>query len=106
MYSAMHVPPWLTLGFAIIVIAFGLYRIRLSVKKVDPEAAKGSVMGGGFYRMSPRAHLVIGVLYLALGGALVATSFGWNPFGSMFAAKADQAPKTAPDHPVPVELKK
>src|SRR3569623_968633 len=102
----MHVPPRLTLGFAIIVIAFGLYLIRLSLKKVDPEAApgEGRVMGGGFYRMRPRAHLVIGVLYLALGGTLVATSFGWNPFGSLFAPTADQPPK--PDHPVPVELKK
>ena len=102
----MHVPAWFTMAFAIIVIAFGLYRIRLSLKKVDPEATKGSVMGGGFYRMSPRAHLVIGVLYLALGGTLVATSFGWNPFGSMFGAKADEVPKTAPSHPVPVDLKK
>src|SRR3569623_1792359 len=104
----MHGPPWRTLGFAIFVIAFGLYRIRLSLKKVDPEAApgEGRVMGGGFYRMSPRTHLVIGVLYLALGGTLVATSFGWNPFGSMFAPKADQPAKTKPDHPVPVELKK
>ncbi|MEP6866576.1 MAG: hypothetical protein ABJE66_38530 [Deltaproteobacteria bacterium] len=107
----MHVPPWLTMAFAIIVIAFGLYRIRLSLKKVDPEAAaapgNGRVMGGGFYRMSPRAHLVIGVLYLALGGALVATSFGWSPFGSMFGAKADEpSPPKAPSHPVEVELKK
>ena len=40
MYSAMHVPPWFTMAFAIIVIAFGLYRIRLALKKVDPEAAR------------------------------------------------------------------
>ena len=107
MYSAMHVPPWFTMAFAIIVIAFGLYRIRLALKKVDPEAAKGSVMGGGFYRMSPRAHLVIGILYLALGGALVATSFGWNPFGSMFGAKADEPPPPKTPHkPVEIELKK
>jgi hypothetical protein len=48
-------------------------------------------------------------LYLALGGALVATSFGWNPFGSMFGAKADEpaaAKPTPPNHPVEVELKK
>src|SRR4051812_31025049 len=104
----MHVPPWFTMAFAIIVIAFGLYRIRLSLKKVDPdaEAGKGRVMGGGFYRMSPRAHLVIGVLYLALGGALVATSFGWNPFGAMFGAKADEPPAAKPTHPAPIELKK
>jgi len=104
---AMSVPPWFTLGFAAIVIAFGLYRIRLAMKKVDPEAAgKGRVMGGGFYRMSPRAHLVIGVLYLALGGALVATSFGWNPFGSMFGAKTTDSDAPAKPKSVPVDLKK
>jgi hypothetical protein len=108
MYSAMHVPPWFTMAFAIIVIAFGLYRIRLSLKKVDTEApGKGGMMGGGFYRMSPRAHLVIGILYLALGGARVATSFGWNPFGSMFGDKADEPPPPkSPHKPVEIELKK
>ena len=52
--------------------------------------------------MSPRTHLVIGVVYLLLGGALIATSFGWNPFGSMFGAKADEPRRTPtpPTHPV------
>ncbi|MEO6774583.1 MAG: hypothetical protein ABI467_16460 [Kofleriaceae bacterium] len=94
----MRVPIWVTLGVALIVIAFGLYRIWVSLQKIDPEApVRRSLMGGGFYRMSPRTHLVIGVLYLALGGALVATSFGWNPFGG----SAPAAPSS-----VPVELKK
>jgi hypothetical protein len=84
----VRVPSWLTLGVAALVIAFGLYRIRLSLKKVDPDQAKKSVMGGGFYRMSPKTHLVIGFLYLALGGSLIATSFGWNPFGA-FGSKAE-----------------
>jgi hypothetical protein len=93
------------LGFAAIVIAFGLYRISLAFKKVDPEAAKGRVMGGGFYRMSPRTHLVIGVLYLALGAALTATSFGWSPFGSMFGTTTtDTVPAKAPPHPAGIEL--
>ena len=37
----------------------------------------------GLYAMSKRTHLLIGVVYLLLGGALVATSFGWNPFGNL-----------------------
>jgi hypothetical protein len=32
--------------------------------------------------MGARTHLLVGVIYLLLGGALIATSFGWNPFGS------------------------
>jgi len=93
----VHVPPWVTLGVAVLVIVFGLYRIRMSLKKVDPEAAKKSVMGGGFYRMSPKAHLVIGLLYLALGGALIATTFGWSPLSGL-TGKPDEpaAPKKIP----------
>ena len=74
-------------GFAIIVIVFGIYRIRLRSGRSSPKRAKGSEKGGGFCRMGPRAHRVIGVLYLALGAALVATSLGWNPFGSLFGPK-------------------
>ena len=101
----MRVPVWVTLGVAFIVVAFGLYRIRIALKKVDPEAPKGGVMGGGFYRMSPRAHLVIGVLYLALGGALIATSFGWNPFGHMFGS-SEPAPAPAKKIPGGIEMSK
>lgn len=86
----MHVPQWLTIAIAVLVIGFGLYRIRMSFAKSDPDAPKKSLMGGGLYRMNPRTHLFIGVLYLALGGALIATTFGWNPldFGSKQSAPA------------------
>ncbi|MEO8845754.1 MAG: hypothetical protein ABI591_23205 [Kofleriaceae bacterium] len=100
----MRVPPWVTLAVAVLVIVFGLYRLRMSLKKVDPEATKKSVMGGGFYRMSPKAHLVIGLLYLALGGALIATTFGWSPLGGL-TGKPDEPP--APHkHSVGIELSK
>ena len=97
----MHVPSWVFLAFAALVIAFGLYRIRLATKKVDPEATKGNLMGGGFYRMNPRTHLVIGVLYLLLGGALIATALGFSPLGSMFGPKADEPPPAKPSHRAP-----
>jgi hypothetical protein len=100
----VHVPPWVTLAIAVLVIVFGLYRIRMSLKKVDPEATKKSLMGGGFYRMSPKAHLVIGLLYLALGGALIATTFGWSPLAGL-TGKTDEPP--APKkHPTSIELSK
>ncbi len=89
----VRVPVWVTLGIAIIVIVFGLYRIRLSLKGQpkpgDDASEKRGVMGGGFYRMSPRVHLFIGIMYLALGGCLVATSFGWNPLGGMIGNKTE-----------------
>ena len=104
----MHVPVWVTLGVAILVIGFGLYRIWMAVRKRDPEAdaKKASAMGGGFYRMSPRSHLFVGLMYLALGGALVATSFGWNPLGGVFGPKTETPAKdAAPAKPgsVPVD---
>jgi hypothetical protein len=90
----VRVPPWLIFGIAAFVIGFGLYRIRLALKPAETDPAKKSMMGGGFYRMSPRTHLFIGVLYLALGGALIGTAFGWNPFGG--AKPAEQTTPTKP----------
>jgi hypothetical protein len=91
----VRVPPWLILGIAAIVILFGLYRIRLALKPAETDPAKQSALGKGFYRMAPRTHLMIGILYLGLGGALIATSFGWNPFGS-----SKPAEQTTPTKPV------
>ena len=93
----MRVPVWLTLGVAVLVIGFGLFRIKLALKKPAPDEASGNVMGRGFYRMSSRTHLLIGVVYLLLGAGLIATSFGWNPFGNTFgpdtqAPSKDKAP--------------
>jgi hypothetical protein len=77
----VHVPVWLTLGVAALVIGFGLYRIRMSFRNTDDAASP--TPRRGLYAMSKRTHLLIGVVYLLLGGALIATSFGWNPFGNM-----------------------
>jgi hypothetical protein len=90
----VRIPIWLTLGIALLVIAFGSYRIWLATrpKREDGEQPR-SLLGGGFYRMSPRAHLAIGVIYLLLGASLVATSFGWNPFGGLFGPKTEEPSK-------------
>lgn len=97
----MRVPAWVTLGIAVIVIFLGLYRIRMALQKkpTGGAAAKRGAMGSGFYRMSPRVHATIGVLYLALGGALIATSFGWNPFGRNIDPTTEQPAKGAPVKP-------
>jgi len=82
----MHVPRWLSLLVAIWVIVFGLYRLWLAKNpKTDQARAEGKK---GMFAMSRRTHLLIGIVYLLLGGALVATSFGWNPL----AALTQQAP--------------
>jgi hypothetical protein len=70
----------LTLAIAIIVLVFGLYRIRLAMRKPDPE---NDAKRGGYYRMAPRTHALVGIVYLLLAGALIATTFGWNPLGGL-----------------------
>jgi hypothetical protein len=92
----MRVPVWLTLGVAILVLAFGLYRIRLAFKSPDNQEARTKPRRG-LYAMGKRTHLLIGVVYCLLGGALIATSFGWNPFGNFFAGGTTEPTKdTAP----------
>ncbi len=77
------------------MIFFGLYRIRMALQKpaAAETAPRRGALGAGFYRMSPRVHLTIGVLYLALGAALIATSFGWNPFGRNVGPTTEQPAK-------------
>jgi len=91
----MQVPVWLVVGVAALVIAFGGYRIFLAFKMPAPadseseanestpasrpRAAQPRFLMGGMYRMSPRAHLFIGTVYVLLGAALLATLFGWKP---------------------------
>jgi hypothetical protein len=81
----VRIPPWLTILIAVVVLAFGVFRISLALRKPVPGedgvAPRGGLFGSGLYRMSPRIHLLVGVVYLLLGGALFAASFGFNPFG-------------------------
>ena len=55
--------------------------------------------------MGRRTHLLIGIIYLLLGGALVATSFGWNPFGTWFGGDGEEpAPaKDQPSRSIPID---
>ena len=82
----MRVPVWLTLGVALLVCLFGAYRIRLAFRSdAEDERAR---QRKGLYAMGRRTHFLVGVIYLLLGGALVATSFGWNPFSGVFGSEA------------------
>jgi len=103
----MRIPVWLMLGVAAVVIIFGLYRVRLAFRSdADDERAKER---GGLYGMARRTHMLIGIIYLLLGTALVATSFGWNPFGGLFGPRTEEPTKdTAPTKtPLPTdEIKK
>jgi hypothetical protein len=73
----VRIPVWLTLGIAALVIIFGLYRLYLATRPVDDSGPPRR----GLYSMSKKMHLFVGVIYLLLGSGLIATSFGFNPFG-------------------------
>jgi uncharacterized iron-regulated membrane protein len=89
----MRVPVWLTLGVALLVCVFGLYRIRLALRK---DATREPGKKPGLYSMARRTHALIGIVYLLLGGALIATSFGWNPFAGVFGGvKTETPPRSA-----------
>jgi len=87
----MRVPVWLTLGVAALVIIFGIYRIRVGFRSDDEDARARARKG--LYAMGRRTHILIGIVYILLGSALVATSFGWNPFGDFFAGSTEEPSK-------------
>ena len=87
----MHVPQWLALLIAGAVILFGCFRIYLAVAGPSDDARAKARRG--MYAMPRWQHGLVGVLFLLVAGALVATAFGWSPF----AAKAVKvSPGTAP----------
>ena len=89
----MRVPQWLSLLVAAWVIVFGVYRLKLALdKRTDERRAEGKK---GMFVMKRSTQALLGVVYLLLGGALVATSFGWNPLSSI----------TAPDTKAPANAK-
>lgn len=90
----MRIPVWLTLGVAILVIGFGIYRLKLSWR--SDEEQERAEQGGGLMRMSRTKHRFVGLLYCALGAALVAVSLGWNPMGNLFAPATDTAKGAEP----------
>jgi hypothetical protein len=94
------VPVWLTLLVAIIVLGFGSFRVYLALKPTPPATEdqsavppSRSLFAGGFYRMGKRTHLFVGTIYILLGIALVATSFGFNPLGGAFGPSTEQPSK-------------
>lgn len=91
----MRIPVWLTLGVAALVFGFGAYRLYLAFRK--PGERDTPPKRKGLYTMAKRTHLLIGIVYLLLGGGLVATSFGWNPLGGTIGPATEPPTKdTAP----------
>ena len=78
----MAIPRWIFFLVAVWVIAFGVFRIVVAVRRqrlaaADPD--RPNFMKRGLYALSPRTHILFGVVYILLGGCLVAMGFGWQP---------------------------
>ena len=58
----MRLPVWLTLGVALLVCLFGLYRIRIAFR--SDEEDQRSRERKGLYAMGRRTHFLIGIVYL------------------------------------------
>lgn len=87
----MRVPSWLAFIIAGAVILFGIYRLYLAFG--GPSDEDRQQHRRGLYAMSRFQHGLIGVLFLLVGGSLLATALGWNPFAS------EQAPQQEPQRP-------
>ncbi len=72
------VPQWLALLVAGAVILFGIYRLWLAFGGPSDEARAEERRG--LMGVPRRHHGAIGIIFMLVGGALIATSFGWNPF--------------------------
>jgi len=92
----MRIPVWLSLLIASAVILFASYRLWLAFG--GPSDEERQKHRRGMLAMPRRHHGAIGLIFLLVAGALVATSLGWNPFGNreVDAVAPDDAPKIKP----------
>jgi drug/metabolite transporter superfamily protein YnfA len=71
-------PRWLLFLVAAWVIAFGVFRIVVALRR-RPDQDGPNYMRKGMYGRGPRTHALFGAVYVALGGVLIATALGWRP---------------------------
>ena len=76
----MTLPSWVTFLVAAMVMSFGGYRIWIAMR--GEEAEERARQKRGLYSLPRRTHFLFGVLYLILGGFLIAAGLGFklSPF--------------------------
>lgn len=76
----MVFPAWVSYVVGAVVIIFGAYRIKMGLRSA--EANDKALKRGGLYALPRRTHVLIGVVYIALGGYLIMLGLGWlrSPF--------------------------
>jgi len=76
----MTLPRWITFLVAALIIGFGCYRIWIAMRSEDQETRARQQRG--LYGLPRRTHFLFGLLYLILGGFLIAAGLGYkiSPF--------------------------
>jgi hypothetical protein len=76
------VPPWVSLMFGALVLVWGAYRIKLGLR--SKAAEERALERKGLFGMPRRTHILIGVVYVLLGGGMIAIGLGWTPIDFTF----------------------
>jgi hypothetical protein len=75
----MMLPRWIPFLIAAWVIAFGILRLRIAMRKDDAETSdRPNYRKGGYYARSKRSHMLFGISYLVLGAYCIAMGFGYQ----------------------------
>jgi hypothetical protein len=96
----MVVPAWLALTCAAMVIVWGVYRVKVSLRSAEQE--KRAARMKGLYAMPRRTHLLVGVIYILLGVGLAGIGLGWRPF--QWVIGGDETTQPAPSNGVQIEM--
>jgi hypothetical protein len=102
----MMLPRWIPFLIAAWVIAFGILRLRIAMRKDDPESDKPNYRKGGYYARSKRSHMLFGISYLLLGSYCIAMGFGYQVdiIGSCRGEETRKKAAPASDQGVPVDV--
>lgn len=93
----MTIPRWLLFLVAAWVIGFGVFRIYIALRPRKLSPQRPNYMQKGMFARSPRTHVLFGVVYIILGGFLIATGFGWAPVLDLAACASQRDATESPD---------
>jgi hypothetical protein len=72
----------MSLLFGALVLVWGAYRIKLGTR--SKAAEERALERRGLFGMPRRTHILVGLVYLLLGGGMIAIGLGWTPIDFNF----------------------
>ncbi len=76
----MAPPPWLTFLCGLMVLAFGGYRLAVSLRSKEAQK-RAEKRVGGLYSLPRRRHMLFGAVYVIMGVFLILAAFGIDVTG-------------------------